>query len=218
MGARRAGVCPDRALDYPSAVFTSVDETSERARRGRLPARRARSRPRCSSPTGSRSRSSSRAPPASGRPSSRSAFAAAAGRTLIRLQCYEGLDEAKALYEWEYAKQLLYTQLLTGRIGETVRGGEEPRRGGRRHRRGGQRLLLRALPPAAPDPARHHERDAGAAPRRRDRQGRPRVRGVPARGALGLRGDRPGARHVPRAPRARAWCSPRTPRASSPTR
>ena len=30
---------------------------------------------------------------------------------LIRLQCYEGLDETKALYEWEYAKQLLYTQI-----------------------------------------------------------------------------------------------------------
>ena len=34
------------------------------------------------------------------------------GRPLIRLQCYEGLDEAKALYEWDYAKQMLYTQLL----------------------------------------------------------------------------------------------------------
>ena len=34
------------------------------------------------------------------------------GADLIRLQCYEGLDEAKALYEWEYAKQLLYTQIL----------------------------------------------------------------------------------------------------------
>jgi len=50
------------------------------------------------------------------------AFAEASGRTLIRLQCYEGLDDAKALYEWEYAKQLLYTQLLASRIGETVRG------------------------------------------------------------------------------------------------
>src|SRR5512138_3671802 len=50
------------------------------------------------------------------------AFAQAAGRTLVRLQCYEGLDEAKALYEWEYAKQLLYTQLLRERIGETVKG------------------------------------------------------------------------------------------------
>jgi MoxR-like ATPase len=50
------------------------------------------------------------------------AFAQAAGRTLVRLQCYEGLDEAKALYEWEYGKQLLYTQLLAGRIGDAVRG------------------------------------------------------------------------------------------------
>jgi MoxR-like ATPase len=42
------------------------------------------------------------------------------GRPLIRLQCYEGLDEAKALYEWKYAKQLLYTQILRDRIGELV--------------------------------------------------------------------------------------------------
>ena len=42
------------------------------------------------------------------------------GRPLIRLQCYEGLDEAKALYEWKYAKQLLYTQLLRERIGELI--------------------------------------------------------------------------------------------------
>jgi MoxR-like ATPase len=48
------------------------------------------------------------------------AFARASGRELIRLQCYEGLDEAKALYEWEYSKQLLYTQLLKDRIGATV--------------------------------------------------------------------------------------------------
>lgn len=48
------------------------------------------------------------------------AFARATGRELIRLQCYEGLDEAKALYEWEYAKQLLYTQLLKDRIGAAV--------------------------------------------------------------------------------------------------
>ena len=39
-------------------------------------------------------------------------WASATGRPLIRLQCYEGLDESKALYEWEYAKQMLYTQLL----------------------------------------------------------------------------------------------------------
>ena len=47
-------------------------------------------------------------------------LAGALGQDLIRLQCYEGLDEAKALYEWEYAKQLLYTQILRDKIGETV--------------------------------------------------------------------------------------------------
>src|SRR5215471_3807575 len=41
---------------------------------------------------------------------------------LIRLQCYEGLDEGKALYEWEYAKQLLYTQILKDKIGEVLHG------------------------------------------------------------------------------------------------
>jgi MoxR-like ATPase len=40
------------------------------------------------------------------------ALAETLGRPLIRLQCYEGLDEAKALYEWDYGKQMLYTQLL----------------------------------------------------------------------------------------------------------
>ncbi len=40
------------------------------------------------------------------------ATALALGRPLIRLQCYEGLDESRALFEWEYGKQLLYTQLL----------------------------------------------------------------------------------------------------------
>jgi MoxR-like ATPase len=34
------------------------------------------------------------------------------GRRLVRLQCYEGLDASQALYEWDYGKQLLYTQLL----------------------------------------------------------------------------------------------------------
>jgi len=48
--------------------------------------------------------------------------AAATGRQLIRLQCYEGLDEAKALYEWEYSKQLLYTQILKERFTETMAG------------------------------------------------------------------------------------------------
>jgi MoxR-like ATPase len=41
-------------------------------------------------------------------------------RELIRLQCYEGLDETKALYEWEYAKQLLYTQMVKEKIDDVV--------------------------------------------------------------------------------------------------
>ncbi|NTV62674.1 MAG: MoxR family ATPase [Oscillochloris sp.] len=48
------------------------------------------------------------------------AWAKASGRDLIRLQCYEGLDETKALYEWEYAKQLLYTQLLRDKLGQVL--------------------------------------------------------------------------------------------------
>jgi MoxR-like ATPase len=48
------------------------------------------------------------------------AIAGATGRELIRLQCYEGLDETKALYEWEYAKQLLYTQLLRDKLSDTL--------------------------------------------------------------------------------------------------
>ena len=43
---------------------------------------------------------------------------------LIRMQCYEGLDEAKALYEWKYGKQLLYTQILKDKIGDVL-GSEE---------------------------------------------------------------------------------------------
>jgi MoxR-like ATPase len=49
-------------------------------------------------------------------------WAEAAGIDLIRMQCYEGLDESKALYEWEYAKQLLYTQILKEKISEVVSG------------------------------------------------------------------------------------------------
>ena len=37
-------------------------------------------------------------------------------RPMVRLQCYEGLDEGKALYEWDYAKQMLYTQLLRDKV------------------------------------------------------------------------------------------------------
>ena len=52
------------------------------------------------------------------------AAAAWLGLPLIRMQCYEGLDESKALYEWKYGKQLLYTQILKDRMGAVL--GDEP--------------------------------------------------------------------------------------------
>ncbi len=50
------------------------------------------------------------------------AVAAATGRTFLRLQCYEGLDESRAIYDWDYAKQILYTQLLRDTVRDKVEG------------------------------------------------------------------------------------------------
>lgn len=50
------------------------------------------------------------------------AAAEALGRPLLRLQCYEGVDESRALYEWDYARQLLYTQLLRDALGREIAG------------------------------------------------------------------------------------------------
>jgi MoxR-like ATPase len=55
------------------------------------------------------------------------AISRATGRELIRLQCYEGLDETKALYEWNYRKQLLRIQTEAG--GDERAGWEEARSG-----------------------------------------------------------------------------------------
>ena len=44
------------------------------------------------------------------------------GIPLIRMQCYEGLDESKALYEWKYGKQLLYTQMLKEKLNDIITG------------------------------------------------------------------------------------------------
>ncbi len=49
------------------------------------------------------------------------AIAATASAELVRLQCYEGLDESKALYEWEYPKQLLYAQLVRDAVSQQLR-------------------------------------------------------------------------------------------------
>ena len=57
------------------------------------------------------------------------------GTDLIRLQCYEGLDESKALYEWNYQRQLIKIQLIRdGVSGETI----------------GTRSLLSGIPVGAP--------------------------------------------------------------------
>jgi len=74
------------------------------------------------------------------------ALAAALGRTLIRLQCYEGLDTASALYDWDFAKQMLEIRLAE--LGGTARADVEKTIYSERFLL--RRPLLQAL---APDPA-----------------------------------------------------------------
>jgi MoxR-like ATPase len=61
-------------------------------------------------------------PPGVGKTELARATATWLGKPLIRLQCYEGLDESKALYEWKYGKQLLYTQVLKDKLGDLMEG------------------------------------------------------------------------------------------------
>ncbi len=61
-------------------------------------------------------------PPGVGKTELAKASAQFLDKPLIRLQCYEGLDEAKALYEWKYGKQLLYTQVLKEKLGDLMEG------------------------------------------------------------------------------------------------
>jgi MoxR-like ATPase len=63
-------------------------------------------------------------PPGVGKTELAKTAATLLGLPLVRLQCYEGLDEAKALYEWKYGKQLLYTQLLKEKLGDLLQGAE----------------------------------------------------------------------------------------------
>jgi MoxR-like ATPase len=64
-------------------------------------------------------------PPGVGKTEVAKLLAAHEGARLVRLQCYEGLDEAKALYEWAYGKQILYAQLLREKTGELLAGARD---------------------------------------------------------------------------------------------
>ena len=186
---------PQQDLPAPSSV--QDDRRRDCARRATCPA----SRPR-SSPTwrrSSASRCSSRGRRASARPSWPRRSRRYLGRELVRLQCYEGLDEAKALYEWNYRKQLLRIQA------EAAGTGWERRAGGH---------LRRGVPARAAADDGDRLRAAGRAADRRDRQDRPGVRGDAARGALRLPDLDPRARARASRARTRSCCSPRTTRAS----
>ncbi len=61
-------------------------------------------------------------PPGVGKTELAKTCATVIGKPLVRLQCYEGLDESKALYEWKYGKQLLYTQVLKEQLSEVLEG------------------------------------------------------------------------------------------------
>ena len=103
-------------------MFESVDQVLEQADRAGLH-RRQEDRARwCSWPSKLEKPVLVEGPAGVGKTELAKVVAKATGRKLIRLQCYEGLDEAKALYEWEYSKQLLYTQILKEKFTETMAG------------------------------------------------------------------------------------------------
>jgi MoxR-like ATPase len=88
------------------------------------------------------------------------ALAEGLGRSLVRLQCYEGLDESKALYEWDYGKQILYAQLLRDAVAAQTAGAGSLREAADRLSEAGtaffgprfliERPLLRALTSETP--------------------------------------------------------------------
>ena len=63
-------------------------------------------------------------PPVVGKSELAKSCAEVTGAPLVRLQCYECLDESKAIYEWKYGKQLLYTQLLKTQLAEVMDGAQ----------------------------------------------------------------------------------------------
>ena len=104
------------------------------------------------------------------------ALAAWRGLKMIRLQCYEGLDEAKALYEWKYAKQLLYTQILKDKLGEVLGGADDAGCRARQAARFRRRVLLQGVRRAAAAAAGAGTANGLRAADRRDRQVGRRIR------------------------------------------
>ena len=161
-----------------------------------------------SSPWPCTGRCSSRARPGSARPRWPRCSPRWTGGELLRLQCYEGID------------------VVPGRLRVGLRppaaapAGRRGRAAATRRRTVEDELYSRAVPrpPAAAARAIDHaDGPAAGAADRRGRPGRRRVRGLPARGPVRLRGDRPRARHVPGRRCRRSSSSPRTGPATSTT-
>ena len=125
------------------------------------------------------------------------ALAQVTGRPIYRLQCYEGLEASQALYDWDFGRQLLHL-----RAAEAAHATDDPELAGG--------LALRPPVPAGPPAAAGAGGLPQRAARRRGRPGRRRVRGVPARGAVGLHDLHPGARHGARRRPRRSSSSPPT--------
>jgi MoxR-like ATPase len=117
--AGQAGPGPMAPIAEEKGMFASVEEVQEQFRESRYIASR-----RIATVVYLSSRMNRpvlvEGPAGVGKTELAKVLAETTGRPLVRLQCYEGLDEAKALYEWKYAKQLLYTQMLRERIGELI--------------------------------------------------------------------------------------------------
>ncbi len=101
-------------------------------------------------------------------------LAEATGRRLLRLQCYEGQDESKALYEWDYGKQLLYTQILREKIGQVVEDAADLTEAVERIAKQDSIFFSERFLAAPPAAGGDHLRRAG---RPAHRRGRPRRRG-----------------------------------------
>ena len=184
-------ITPTLPAEHAGRTFATVDEL-ERGLRGRALHRRARSGDDAlPHPQARASRSCWKARPASARPRSPRSSPTILDTPLIRLQCYEGLDAASAIYEWDYPRQMLYLRTLE------ATGGVDREQA--RHDLFSEEFLLKRPLLQAIDAA--HEQVARPA----DRRGRPRRSGagsVPAGAALRLPGDRARARHDPRRARA----------------